>query len=122
MEMQNILSDLNNPKIKTATGNFPAFFAVLQTAVNQTTWKGSDLEMVSHVKGQLERLRQVCAELSEPEVKPEEPKAEGEEAGVEISVPPLADPEHSAPAEEVSAPVEDKPKEPMPAAVDEKKK
>lgn len=58
-----LLQSLNEPKIKTQEGTFPAFFAVLQTAINNTTWKGTDIEIVNFVKGKLDALRSACAEL-----------------------------------------------------------
>lgn len=91
------LKNLNTPKIQTAGGEFPAFFAICQTAINQTQWKGSQLETVQFVKGQLEALRQHCASLGV-----EEPlmKNEIEEDGVEIEAPQVAEPTHSEPAPE----------------------
>lgn len=103
------LASLNNPKIKTNAGLYPAFFAILQTGINSTQWKGSDLELIQLVKGQLEALRVHCESLVKapaPVATPEAPK----EDGVQIAAPSKTLEEA---IKEPIAPVAPKPNEPI---------
>lgn len=119
MENQETFSpaDLLKPEVQIGNGQtVPLFFAVCQTGINNTSWKGSDTENVRHVKQQLVQLLKYCQDL----IASKKPQDASKEPGVGIgdnmaSDAPVANVEPAKPSQEPVA-------ETLAEAIDEKKK
>lgn len=110
-------ADLLEPKIKIGENRtVPLFFATCQTAINNTSWKGSDLDNIKQVKQQLVDLLKFCQNSAQGEANDSKPNNESKESGVSIgdgiepstneaiSAPQVAEPAHSEPAPAAAAP------------------